>query len=1210
MQHAPKSFVHLHNHTEFSLLDGASRIGAMVQRAAELEMPALALTDHGVMYGAITFYKACKAAGIKPILGMEAYVAPRSRHSKEGRADRDPNHLTLLAADAEGYRNLMKLCTAGQMEGMYYKPRIDREILAQHSRGLICLSGCLASELATKVTAGDLEGSRETVAWHRDVFGTDRYLLEVQRHGIAEQDKVNEAVLKLSQEFGLRITGTNDLHYVHQHDADAHDVLLCLQTGNNYDDPDRWRFDSQDFYLKTPAEMGQVFHDLPQAVASTLEVADQVTLQIELGKTHLPPFEVPKGHDPDSYLGEVVKSGLEWRFDGRPPQAAVDQARAELEIIRQTGYSTYFLIVWDFFKFARQEGVLTGPGRGSAVGSMVSFSLGITNLNPLAHGLLFERFLNTDRVEMPDIDSDFSVEGREKVIRYVSEKYGKDRVAQIATFTTMASKAAIRDVGRVLGVPLKEADRLSKLVPIHQGRAKSLSDALDEVPEFRQAYDSGQQTGPDGRTYELKRLIDVARSLEGVSRNVSTHAAGVVIAPEPLVNYAPLQYGPGKETVITQYGGKSVADVGLLKMDFLGLLNLDIITSCLRLLKQHRGEEIDLLRLRYDDKKTFELISAADTHGVFQLESSGFRRLMDEMKPQSYEELTAAVALFRPGPMQDIPAYIARKEGREPITYPHEKLVPILEESYGVFVYQEQVMKAAQVLAGYTLSEADILRSAMGKKDKVKMAQQKEKFIAGAIANRISQQKAEELFEGIARFASYGFNKSHSAAYAMISYQTAYLKANYPPEYMTALLIHMQGNSDRVAAAIVDCRKRGLDVMAPDINESGADFTITSEGRIRFGLAAIKNVGRSAVDQVVAERTKNGLFASLDEFCSRIVGIQDVNARALEALVRSGACDRFGERNQLLAVLEPARQRAERERRERESGQISLFGGDSATAIEEAVDYGIQAAPMPAEEKLRCEKELLGLYLSDHPLNSIQADMARLTDAQAIEVTGELQGTEVRVGGLVREIRRAVTKRGQVMAYAEVEDLTGVIDVVLFPAAYEQYRHLFEPDRVVVIQGKVDAARGGGPRNGGAQPRDDEGDAVEEAEQGTVLADMVWAYDDPECVAVERQRQLHIDVPESGPDIVDDLLAIFARHPGGDDVQLHFQVHGRRVTVQVGDRFRVSAGPALKDALDSHFHSQVARLEMVRPPARGNGNGRGGANGNGRGQGRNGSGRS
>ncbi|HEX4211983.1 MAG TPA: DNA polymerase III subunit alpha [Candidatus Dormibacteraeota bacterium] len=1208
MPHAPDTFVHLHNHTEFSLLDGASRISGMVQRAAELGMPALALTDHGVMYGAITFYKACKAAGIKPILGFEAYVAPRSRHSKEGRVDRDPYHLTLLAADAQGYRNLMKLCSIGQMEGMYYKPRLDREVLAQCSEGLICLSGCLAGEVAQKLVADDVDGAREAIATYRDIFGPDRYLLEVQRHGIPEQEKVNEGLKKLAPEFGLRLVGTNDLHYVHEHDADAHDVLLCLQTGNNFDDPDRWRFASSDFYLKTPQQMASTFHDMPEALAHTLEVAGQVNLKIETGHTLLPPFEVPDGYSADTYLRKVVEDGLKWRFDGNPPKEAIDRANMELEVIRQTGYATYFLIVWDFFRFSRSNGIVTGPGRGSAVSSIVAYSLGITNLNPLRHGLLFERFLNLDRVEMPDIDSDFSVEGREKVIRYVTEKYGKDRVAQIATFTTMASKAAIRDVGRVLGVPLKEADRLSKLVPVHQGRAKSLDDALGEVPEFKAAYDSGQQTGPDGRTYDLKRLVDVGRALEGVSRNVSTHAAGVVIAPEPLVNYAPIQFGPGRETVITQYAGKAVADVGLLKMDFLGLQNLDIISTCLRLVKEHRGIDIDLDRLHTDDVKAFELICAADTHGVFQLESSGFRRLMDEMKPRTYEELTAAVALFRPGPMQDIPAYIARKEGKIPITYPHEKLEPILEESYGVFVYQEQVMNAARVLAGFTLAEADTLRSAMGKKDKVKMAHQQEKFLEGCVKNGITQAKAEELFEGIARFASYGFNKAHSAAYAMISYQTAYLKANFAVEYMTSLLTHMQGNGDRVAAAIVDAKARSIDILAPAINDSGIDFTISGDTAIRFGLAAIKNAGRSAVEQIVTERLGSGPYKSLEDLCERITGMQEVNARALESLVRSGACDIFGERNQLLANLDVVRRRAERVRRERESGQTSLFEMGGEATAEEPVGYAVQATPMSDEEKLRSEKELLGLYLSDHPLNRIQGELSQLTDAKAVDITTDLQEQEVRVGGLVREVRRVVTRRGQVMAYATVEDLTGLIDVVLFPRSFDQYRTLFEPDRVLVIQGKVDAARGGGPRNG-AQEEEASGPEVEESEPATVVCDMAWVYDDPECVPVERKKQLHVHVPERGQEVVDELVSLLRQHPGEDDVYLHFRVEGQVVTIQPAREFRVAADTAIKMAFDSHFGQEVAVLEMVRPRiASSNGNGNGYRNGNGRSNGRNGKG--
>src|SRR4030088_613336 len=593
MQHAPKTFVHLHNHTEYSLLDGASRIPALVARAAELEMPALAMTDHGVMYGAIHFYKACMEAGIKPIVGCEVYVAPRSRLLREGRVDRDPNHLTLLAANHEGYVNLMKLCSRGQMEGMYYKPRIDKEILAEHSKGLIALSGCLQGEAAIRITEGDLDGAREAVAAYRDIFGKDRFLLEVQRHGIDKQAQVNEVLAGFGKEFGLRVCATNDLHYVHRHDSEAHDVLLCLQTGSRFNDPNRWRFSTQENYLKTSEEMLAAFADMPQALASTLEVAEQVDLKLHLGATLLPPFDVPDGLKPDQYLRQLVMKGLTWRY-GEPTAAVKERAEQELSVISQTGYASYFLIVWDFYNFARQSGIVVGPGRGSAAGSLVSYCLGITNLDPIEHGLIFERFLNIDRVSMPDIDCDFSVEGREKVIRYVSEKYGSERVAQILPLTTMASKAAIRDVGRVLEVPLRDTDRLAKLVPVWQGRSKSLDDTIKEVPDFREAYESNE---------EQKRLIDVARTLEGVSRNVSTHAAGVVIAPDPLVHYTPLQFGPGREAVVTQYDMKAVGDIGLLKIDFLGLQNFDIISTCLRLLKEHRGLVIDIDQLPFDDAK-------------------------------------------------------------------------------------------------------------------------------------------------------------------------------------------------------------------------------------------------------------------------------------------------------------------------------------------------------------------------------------------------------------------------------------------------------------------------------------------------------------------------------------------------------------------------------------------------------------------------------
>jgi DNA polymerase III subunit alpha len=1181
MPHAPETFVHLHNHTEYSLLDGASRIPAMVGRAAELGMPAIGLTDHGVMYGAIHFYKACIQHRIKPIIGCEVYVAPRSRLLREGRVDRDPNHLTLLAASHEGYVNLMRLCTVGQMEGMYYKPRIDKEILAEHSQGLIALSGCLQGEAASRIVDGDVEGARESVATYRDIFGKDRFLLEVQRHGIDRQTEVNGVLARFSKEFGLRLCATNDLHYVHRHDSEAHDVLLCLQTGARFNDPNRWRFSTQENYLKTPAEMIETFADIPEALASTLEVADQVNLKLDLGATLLPPFDVPDGLTPDQYLTKLVHQGLEWRY-GQPSRSTRERADLELSVIKQTGYASYFLIVWDFYKFARSSGIMVGPGRGSAAGSLVSYCLGITNLDPLQHGLIFERFLNIDRVSMPDIDCDFSVEGRERVIRYVSEKYGVDRVAQIITFTTMASKAAIRDVGRVLEVPLRDTDRLAKLVPVWQGRSKTLEDTVKEVPEFREAYESSE---------EAKRLVDVAKTLEGVSRNVSTHAAGVVIAPEPLVRYTPLQYGPGREAVITQYDMKAVGDIGLLKIDFLGLQNLDIIATCLRLIKERTGVEVDIEKIPYDDARTYQLIADGDTHGVFQLEGAGMRRMIMDMRPTRFEDIIVTIALFRPGPMQDIPAYIARKHGRERIEYPHEWLEPILESTYGVFTYQEQVMEAARVLAGFKLSEADILRSAMGKKDRVKMAQQREKFVQGAVGKGLPPAQAEQLFDRIAAFASYGFNKSHSAAYAVISYQTAYLKANHPLEYLTALLVNMEGNAERVATAIVDCRLRNIDVLPPDINQSRTDFSM-SEARIRFGLAAIKNVGRHAVESIVQMRDADGPYKSLEDLCERTSASQDVNRRVLESLVQSGACDSLGERAHLLAALDHAVSRAERARRDRESGQTSLL--DMVGAVGETHDdFGltIDVAPMGGEEKLRLEKELLGLYLSDHPLRRISAELAKLADTQAVEVTSTLQDTEVRVAGLVREVRRVVTRKGQIMAYATLEDLTGSVDVVLFPRVFEQTRLLFEPDKVVVVQGKVDA-RAGSTRATGAIASPVDPEIETEVETASVVAEGAWLWDDPECVPVSRRQLVHVRLPGGDSGLAEQLEAVLARHPGADDVVLHVVVGSREVVVNA-DRYHVLAGPALIAEIDELVGRPATRLEMVRPKAQSNGNGNG-----------------
>src|SRR5499427_4041107 len=763
----------------------------------------------------------------------------------------------------------------------------------------------------------------------------------------------------------------------------------------------------------------------------------------------------------------------------------------------------------------------------------------------------------------------------------------------------MASKAAIRDVGRVLEVPLRDTDRLAKLVPVWQGRSKSLEDTMKEVSEFREAYESNE---------DQKRLIDVARNLEGVSRNVSTHAAGVVIAPEPLVRFTPLQLSPGRDAVVTQYDMKAVGDIGLLKIDFLGLQNLDIIATCVRLVKQRRGVDIDIDKIPFDDARTFELLANADTHGVFQLEGAGMRRMLTDMRPQSFEDVAAAVALFRPGPMVNIPAFIARKQGREPIEYMHERLEPILRDTYGVMINQEQVMMAAREIAGFTMSEADILRAAMGKKDKVKMAKLRTKFIDGTVERGIPKATAETLFDGIAKFAEYGFNRAHSAAYGVIAYQTAYLKANYPLEYMTALLIHMEGNADRVATAIVDCRLRGIDVLAPDINKSGVDFAMSDGdipsphrgegqgagrgGRILFGLAAIKNVGRHAVESLVALREADGPFKSLEELCERTSAIQDVNRRVLEALVQSGTCDSLGERARLIAALDHAVSRAERARRDRESGQTSLLDMVGSPDVE-ADDYGltIDVAPMAGDEKLRLEKELLGLYLSDHPLRRIAAELAKLSDTQAVEVTSALQDTEVRVSGIMREVRRVVTRKGQIMAYATLEDLTGTVDVVLFPRVFEQTRLLFEPEKVVVVQGKVDARAGSTRANGSAgAPSDPEIET--EVETASVVADMAWLWDDPECVPVARRQLVHVRIANGDSGLVEQLESVLARHPGTDEVVLHIVVGSREVVVN-SDRYHVLAGPALIAEIDDLVGQSTTRLETVRPKAQSNGNGRG-----------------
>ncbi|HYM49183.1 MAG TPA: DNA polymerase III subunit alpha [Candidatus Limnocylindrales bacterium] len=1173
------SFVHLHTHSEYSLLDGASRISDMIRTAVETGMPAMALTDHGVLYGAVDFYLQARAAGINPILGQEVYVAARSYTQKEGRADRDPHHLILLVKDLTGYRNLIMLSSIAHLEGYYYKPRIDKELLARHSEGLIALSSCLGGEVASRLLEGDAAAAEQAALDYRRIFGDD-YFLEIQDHGLEEQARVNEGLAALARKTGIPLVATNDSHYTRQDDAEAHDILLCLQTGTVVSDPKRMRFHNDQFYLKSPAEMQERFRDFPEAVANTLRIAERCNLTLETRQL-LPRFEVPSGHTAEGYLRTLVEAGLRRRYPAITP-AVRDRFEMEFGVIEEMGYAAYFLIVSDFIEYARTHGVAVGPGRGSAAGSIVSYALGITTLDPLQHGLIFERFLNRERISMPDIDIDFDDRNRDRVIDYVAQRYGQDHVAQIITFGTMKARAVIRDVGRALDVPLRDVDHLAKLVPPQLNM--TLEKAVQMVPELAAA-----EQDP-----AYARLLKNARKLEGLVRHASTHAAGIVIAPEPLHRVVPLQAsitrgdrngngnGQVKRAVMTQYEMNAVQKIGLLKMDFLGLRNLSIIEDCLRNIEQTQARRLDLAEIPWDDPATFRLLQAGDTNGVFQLESPGLRRLLVDMRPTSFEDITAANGLFRPGPLEGglVDQFVKRKHGEQEIVYPLPELEPILKETYGVIVYQEQVMQIASRLAGFSLGEADVLRAAMGKKKKEEMAKMRVKFIAGATQRGVTEAKATEIFDLMAFFAGYGFNKSHSASYAVLSYQTAYLKANYPLEYLAALLNNEAGNADRVAAAVLDCHARGIEVLPPDVNRSQAGFTV-EDGRIRYGLAVIKNVGTHAVDLLIAARTAKGPFTSMLDLSVR-VDPRELNKRVLESLVRSGATDCLGERGQLLASIDRVSDRAAQIIQERESGQTSLFGmlpeanelDDPRVGLVEGVP------PMPQDERLRGEKELLGLYVSDHPLRQIEQALHARVDTYANEITPEMENLEVRVGGMIKAIRPVITRSGKAMAFVQLEDLTSTIEVIVFPRVYEERRLLLEPDRVVIVRGKVDARAAGG---GTAEDE-------ERTETPKVLADDVMAFDDRDQNGWTRNQVVHLDVPaESAPDQLARLEEALRACPGPDRVVLHLQREDGVADMELGERFRVQGGgPAGERAqreINAIFGRPVWRVEVIRRKA-------------------------
>jgi len=1044
-------FAHLHNHTEFSLLDGLSRIPQLMDRAQALRQEAIALTDHGNLYGAIQFYKEAKARDIKPIIGIEAYVAQGSRHSREA-GDKQPYHMTLLAKNESGYRNLLVLSTKAHLEGYYYRPRMDRELLEQYHEGIIALSGCATSEVSRRLIDGRFEEAVEAAHYFKEIFGD--FYIELQEHGITEHEPLSRDLLRVARETGFPTVATNDVHYVRHEDAYAQDVLLCIGTNSAIQEENRLKMSGEAgcYYLKSEDEMRALFLDHPDAIDNSWRIAEMCDLEIEFGRPRLPRADVPDGVTSDEHLGRLCREGLARRYAGAP-EGAIRRLDYELDVVRQTGFADYILIVADFAQYARANDILMAV-RGSAAASVILYTLGVTEIDPLEHRLVFERFLNVERHEMPDVDLDFAEDRRDEMIRYASEKYGYDRVAQIITFGTLGAKASIRDTGRALGMTYADVDRVARLVPTMPASfgTMTIDKAFEEGAEFKQLYNDDPA---------ITRLVDTAKELEGVARHASTHAAGVVIAPEPLVNFLPLQRpSSGDENGLptTQFGMWDVAALGLLKMDFLGLTNLTILGTARDVIKQVRGVNLDLNALPDGDEKTYAMLADGETFGVFQMESAGMRRYVQELRPTSVSDLAAMVALYRPGPMQHIPTYIAAKHGQQEIAYPHTDLAELLDETYGVIVYQDQVLLIAQHFAGYSLGQADVMRKAMGKKVRAIMAAEEERFIEGGVARGYTKKLADEIFKLIEPFAGYAFNKAHAVSYGTIAYQTAYLKANYPEEYMTAVLMNA-GGQQRIAEAYAECVRLGIEVLPPDVNQSAANFSLETAAdgtkSIRFGLACVKNAGEGMADGVVQERAANGPFARLDDFFERVPA-KHLNKRALESLAKAGAFDALAERAHLLAGLDRLISYAQGAQKQRESGQTSLFDLMAPSDQPALAGPTLVAVPeAPQQQKLAWEKELLGIYLSEHPFASAAAEMRQLLTCAIAEVNAELSGRDAIIGGIVTGSRLLSTRDGRSFIAAEIEDQTGSIEVTVWPETYEQTRTFWESGNIVIANVRI-----------------------------------------------------------------------------------------------------------------------------------------------------------
>lgn len=1157
------SFTHLHVHTQYSLLDGASKINELMARTKELGMDSIAITDHGVMHGVIEFYKEAKKAGIKPIIGCEVYVAPGSRFDREvSKGEERYYHLVLLAENDTGYHNLIKIVSRGYTEGYYYKPRVDKELLMEYHEGIIALSACLAGEVASYLRMGLYDEAKKAALSYQDIFGKDNFFLELQDHGIMEQQTVNQGLLRMSQETGIELVATNDIHYVMDIDEEAHDILLCIQTGKKKNDVDRMRYDGGQYYLKSPEEMEALFPYAKQALENTGKIAARCNVEIVFGEQKVPKFKVPEGYTSESYLRAICEEGLHRRY-APVTEEVRKRFEYELQTIQDMGFVDYFLIVWDFIKFAKDHGIPVGPGRGSAAGSIVSYCLNITEVEPLKYDLLFERFLNPERVTMPDIDIDFCPERRQEVIDYVVDVYGKDNVVRIATFGTMAAKMVIRDVGRVLDMPYAEVDEIAKMIPVGpNGKKITISQAIDMVPELKREYEERD---------EIRYLLDTAQKLEGLKRNASTHAAGVVIGQKPISEYVPLFLGT-ENAVTTQFEKDPIEELGLLKMDFLGLRNLTVIRNTVRNVKESQNIDIDIAHLDMTDEATYALITSGQTDGVFQVESDGMKSFMKDLKPRNIEDLTAGISLYRPGPMDFIPIYLKNREEPESITYDCPQLKKILEPTYGCIVYQEQVMQIVMELAGYTMGRSDLVRRAMAKKKADVMEKERKNFVygndeenvPGCIRNGISEKVANKIFDEMITFAEYAFNKSHGVVYSVVTFQTAYLKAHYTKEFMAALISSTLDNPAKLSKYIIECRQLGIAILPPDINEGYGDFSVCKEG-IRYGLTALKSVGKSVIDAVVEERETNGKYKDLQDFISRLSG-KEVNKRTIESFIKSGAFDCFGvNRRQMMMVYVQIIDSVNQERKSAMSGQMSLldFLGE-----EEKKDFEVSYPKVLEYDKMELlanEKEVVGFYVSGHPLDDYQEMMQKNVDATSedfmIEETEDAvdEGTQMKakdqvfytIGGMIAGKTVKLTKNNQNMAFITLEDLYGSIEVVVFPKKYEQYRRYLEQDAKVFVYGRA---------------------SVNEKEAKIILEKLVPFDEIPKKVYLQCENKEAYMVQEGK------IYEILDRYPGESMVTICLKEEKQKK--ELGRQFGVTASePLLQDLKELLGEGKVITME-------------------------------